>query len=74
MTDIIVTAKEFGAAIRRARRQQKLTQRQLALAVGTGERFIIDLEAGKETIRLGKALAVANALRIKISATTDDAD
>jgi y4mF family transcriptional regulator len=66
----ITTAKEFGAAIREARRKERLTQRQLALAVGTGERFIVDLENGKETTRLGKAIEVATALGLKV--TTDE--
>jgi len=63
----IKTARDFGAAVRQARVQQSLTQRQLALAVGAGERFIVELENGKETARLGKALEVAAALGIKTS-------
>lgn len=63
----IRTAAEFGAAIRNARKQQRLTQRELALSVGAGERFIVDLESGKETARLGKALRVAAALGLKIA-------
>ncbi len=63
----IKTPKDFGAAVRRARKQEHLTQRQLALSVGSGERFIVDLENGKETVRLGKALQVAAALGVKIS-------
>lgn len=61
----IKTVADFGQAIRSARTEQKLTQRQLALAVGTGERFIVDLENGKETARLGKALEVAASLGLK---------
>jgi y4mF family transcriptional regulator len=63
----IRSAAEFGATVRAARTQQRLTQRQLALSVGTGERFIVDLENGKPTLRLGKALEVAAALGIRIS-------
>lgn len=59
-------AEDFGTAVRAARRQEGLTQRQLALAVGAGERFIVDLEGGKETVRLGKAFEVARALGIEI--------
>jgi HTH-type transcriptional regulator / antitoxin HipB len=67
MQDLSVTAaKDFGAAIRKRRKAQGLTQRELALAVGTGERFIVDLEKGKETVRLGKALEVAAALGISV--------
>jgi HTH-type transcriptional regulator / antitoxin HipB len=66
------TAADFGATVRKARTTQGLTQRQLALAVGTGERFIVDLENGKETARLGKALAVATALGINLDMTYED--
>jgi HTH-type transcriptional regulator / antitoxin HipB len=65
----IRTTNDFGEAVRKARVREHLTQRQLALSVGTGERFVVDLEKGKETVRLGKALQVATALGIKISMT-----
>lgn len=68
----IKTAADFGAAVRKARIQQRLTQRQLALSIGAGERFIVDLENGKETARLGKALQVAAALGIKTSMIYED--
>jgi len=62
----IRTAAEFGAAVREARKREHLTQRELALSVGTGERFIVDLENGKETVHLGKALHVAVSLGLKV--------
>jgi y4mF family transcriptional regulator len=65
----IRTPAKFGAVIRTARNQQGLTQRQLALSTGTGERFIVDLENGKPTLRIGKALQVAAALGIQIRMT-----
>ena len=66
-TTEIKTATDLGAAIRQARIHKRLTQRQLALSVGTGERFIVDLENGKETARLGMALMVARALGLNPS-------
>ena len=63
----IASAKDFGTAVREARARERLTQRQLALAVGSGERFIVDLENGKPTIRLGKAIEVAAALGIRLT-------
>jgi len=57
----------FGAAIRAARRRRRMTQRDVALAAGTGERFVVDLEAGKATTQLGRALAVAAALGLTLS-------
>lgn len=63
----IRTAAEFGSALARARRGLGLTQRELALAAGVGERFIVELEAGKPTAQLGKALAVAQAAGMRLA-------
>jgi HTH-type transcriptional regulator/antitoxin HipB len=63
---MIYTATEFGTRIARARKQLGLTQRDLALAIGTGERFIVDLEGGKPTAQLGKALAAARAVGLRL--------
>jgi hypothetical protein len=38
---------------------------RLALAAGVGRRFVIDLEAGKPTAHLGKALAVATEVGLR---------
>jgi y4mF family transcriptional regulator len=57
----------FGQAIRTARKAQGLRQDQLAGAAGVGVRFIVDLEAGKASAHLGKALQVAAALGLKIA-------
>ena len=65
-TIMISTAAEFGHRIARARRALGLTQRDLALAIGTGERFVVNLEAGKATAQLGKALAAAKAVGIQL--------
>jgi HTH-type transcriptional regulator / antitoxin HipB len=66
---IISTAAEFGAALMRARKDLGLTQRDLALAIGVGERFIVELEAGKPTAQLGKALAAAKAAGLRLADT-----
>lgn len=58
----IETTKQLGDALRAARKQLGLTQPQLALAAGVGVRFIVDLEAGKATLRLENVLKVINAL------------
>ena len=63
---MIHTAAEFGQRIAQARRDLGLTQRDLALAIGAGERFIVDLEGGKPTAQLGKALSAARAVGIKL--------
>jgi y4mF family transcriptional regulator len=63
----IRTAADFGRQLARARRGLGLTQRELALAAGVGERFIVELEAGKATAQLGKALAVAQAAGLRLA-------
>lgn len=63
----MTSPEEFGAAIRAARKAQGLRQDQLAGAAGVGVRFIVDLEAGKPTTHLGKALAVAAALGLHVA-------
>ena len=52
----IQTTGQLGDALRAARKQLGLTQPQLALAAGVGVRFIVDLEAGKATLRLENVL------------------
>lgn len=63
---MIRNTQEFGAAVAQARKSLGLTQRELALAINSGERFIVDLEAGKTTAQLGKALAAAKAVGLRI--------
>ncbi|MCZ7597093.1 MAG: helix-turn-helix transcriptional regulator [Gammaproteobacteria bacterium] len=62
MTSSIRTTEQLGDALRVARKQLGLTQPQLALAAGVGVRFIVDLEAGKPTVRLEHVLRVIDAL------------
>ncbi|HEX5054345.1 MAG TPA: helix-turn-helix transcriptional regulator [Planctomycetota bacterium] len=44
--------ESVGSFVRERRRAAGLTQHQLAELVGTGTRFISDLENGKPTLRL----------------------
>lgn len=57
---------QLGAAIRLTRKQLKITQKDLAMASGTGLRLIIDLERGKATCQIGKILDVLQALGLQI--------
>lgn len=58
----IRTPQQLGHALRAARKQLGLTQPQLALAAGVGVRFIVELEAGKPTLRLENVLRVIDVL------------
>ncbi len=62
----------IGTTIRAARKAQGLRQDELAAAANVGVRFLIELEAGKETAQLGKTLAVLAALGIDLSLTLPD--
>jgi y4mF family transcriptional regulator len=64
---VIDTPATLGQAARSARKQLGLTQPQLALAAGVGVRFIVDLEAGKPTLRLENVLRVLHALGGRLS-------
>ena len=58
----IRSPQQLGDSLRTARKALGLTQPQLALASGVGVRFIVDLEAGKPTVRLEQVLKVIDAL------------
>jgi y4mF family transcriptional regulator len=64
----ITTTVDFGELIRHTRKKTKLTQSQLAAASGVGERFIRELEKGKATCQLEKALLILQMLGIKLEA------
>jgi y4mF family transcriptional regulator len=58
----MTSPSDIAAAVKAARRSLKLRQAELAAAAGVGVRFLIELEAGKPTVQLGKVLAVLDAL------------
>ncbi|MCX6537840.1 MAG: helix-turn-helix transcriptional regulator [Acidobacteria bacterium] len=47
--------------VRQRRRGAKLTQHDLADLAGVGKRFVVELEAGKQTLRLDKVDQVLRA-------------
>lgn len=57
--------KSLGIAISQTRKRLNVTQKDLALAAGTGLRFISDLENGKPTCHVGRVLKVIRALGIQ---------
>lgn len=57
-----LTPSDIAGIVRTARKAQSLRQDELAGVAGVGVRFIVDLEAGKPTAQLGKALQVLEAL------------
>ncbi len=63
---MIRSARDFGAAVREKRKAFGWTQMELATRAGTGERFVVELEAGKPSCQLEKALIVARTVGIEI--------
>ena len=63
-----MTPKDIGQIVRAERKAQGLRQDQIAATVGVW--FLAELEAGKPTAQIGKALAVLDTLgcRLAISA------
>ncbi len=59
---MITDAKAFGQAIRKRRKDLGYTQAFLAEFSGFSVSFISDLENGKSTATLGKAIYLANLL------------
>ncbi len=59
---IITDAKTFGATLRRRRKELNYTQAFVAEVSGFSVSFISDLEQGKSTAELGRAIRLANLL------------
>lgn len=74
-TQPVRNAADFGQAIRRARKSQRLTLEQLSGLSGLGVRFLSELERGKPTAQLGKAMEVAMLLGLRLAVDrVEDAD
>ena len=62
-----LSIQALGKSIRHVRKQLRVTQSDVALAAGTGVRFISDLEKGKPTCQIGKVLEVMQVLGIQLT-------
>ena len=62
----IASPPDLGRLVKQRRQQLGLTQADLALASGTGVRFISDLENGKATCQSGRSLQVLAALGLRL--------
>ncbi len=58
--------RELGRLVQKQRKKLNLNQSDLAMVAGTGRRFISDLENGKDSCELGKALRVLEGLGFDI--------
>ena len=62
-----IAAKKLGEIVKQRRQELRMNQGELALVSGTGVRFISDLENGKTTCELGKALDVLDNLGLELT-------
>ena len=62
----IKNLSDLAEIIVKTRKAQGLTQKDVAFASNVGIRYIVDLENGKETCEIGKALKIVNMLGIKL--------
>jgi HTH-type transcriptional regulator / antitoxin HipB len=63
------TPQDIGKLVRETRKGLGVTQKALAMTSGTGLRFIIELERGKETAEIGKVLTILQTLGIRLALT-----
>lgn len=66
---IVTDAKSFGEAVRKRRKQLGYTQAYLSAFTGISVSFLSDLENGKPTIELEKAIRIANLLGMDCTLT-----
>lgn len=64
---LITDSVSFGEAIRQRRKELNYTQTFLSECSGFSVSFISDLEKGKSTAELGKAIYIANLLGLDCS-------
>jgi transcriptional regulator with XRE-family HTH domain len=65
----IAIPRQIGLCVRNARKEQGLTQRELARRAGVSERLVLSLELGDAPgIRLDKLMSVTQALGIRLFA------
>lgn len=60
------TTATLGDLVRKVRKRQGLTQLDVAGLAGFSNRFIIDLERGKETLQMQKAMDVLALLGLEL--------
>jgi len=65
----IHSIESIGKIIRYRRKELKVTQAKVAGLSGVGQRYLSELERGKPTIEIGKAIQVLQKLGLEITLT-----
>lgn len=63
---VVTSVKELGNLVRLVRKAQDMTQEDVTGLAGFGNRFIIDLERGKETVQMQKVIDVLGLLGLQL--------
>lgn len=63
----IDSVANLGEYIKAFRSSQEMTQSDISGLANTGNRFIVELENGKETVQLNKVLDVLSALGLELT-------
>ena len=73
MQTTVFNASDIGNSVRAARKAQGMTQKELAgIFTAFSREFLSDLENGKPTVELGKALAVLSSLGLRVTISWED--
>ena len=67
-SETVSTMAHLGQLVRQVRKEQGLTQLDVAGLAGLSNRFIIDLERGKETLHVQKVFDVLSLLGLELTA------
>ena len=65
-------SKELGCLVKQVRKSQRVTQVQVSQLTNLGSRFVVDFEAGKPTLQIGKALEVLKTLGVRLYAEVNE--
>lgn len=68
----ITTVADIGSVVRAARKSSGVRQDDAAGSAGVSHVFLRDLERGKETAQIGRALQVLSELGLKVSLDIPD--
>ena len=62
----MLSMKDIAVLVRKARKEQKATQVELAQFANVGTRFVRDVEDGKESVQFDKLMRVLSTLGLKV--------
>ncbi len=66
VSGVVATVDDLGKKIRMKRKHLGLTLEHVAGLTGIGYRYLSELERGKKTIEMGKALKIMNCLGLEL--------